>query len=81
VPPTFEEIAAQRYPIARPLFIYVKPAHVGLVAGLEDFVREYVSDRAIGEDGYLTDIGLIPLPAEELARVREAAGALGGGGR
>lgn len=81
VAPTFEEIAAQRYPVARPLFIYVKPAHVGLVAGLEDFVREYVSDRAIGEDGYLTDIGLIPLPAEELARVRQAAGALGGGGR
>jgi phosphate transport system substrate-binding protein len=80
VPPTFEDIAAQRYPVARPLFIYVKPAHVGVVAGLEEFVREYVSDRAIGEDGYLTDIGLIPLPAEELARVRRAAATLAGDG-
>ena len=80
VPPTFEEIAAQRYPVSRPLFVYVKPAHVGVVPGLLEFVREYVSDRAIGEDGYLTEIGLIPLPPEELARVRRAAAALGGNG-
>jgi phosphate transport system substrate-binding protein len=78
VAPTFESIAAGDYPVSRPLFVYVKDAHVGVVPGLGEFVREYVSERAIGEDGYLADIGLIPLPPEELARVRRAAGELGG---
>jgi phosphate transport system substrate-binding protein len=78
VAPTFEAIAAGDYPVSRPLFVYVKDAHVGVVPGLAEFVREYVSDRAIGEDGYLAEIGLVPLPADELARVRQAAGGLGG---
>jgi phosphate transport system substrate-binding protein len=73
VAPTFDNIAAQTYPVSRPLFIYVKGAHVGVVPGIEELVREYVSDRALGEDGYLPEIGLIPLPPAELQRVRQAA--------
>jgi phosphate transport system substrate-binding protein len=73
VAPTFEAIAAQEYPVSRPLFLYVKPAHAAIVPGLGDFVLELVSERAIGEDGYLADIGLIPLPPQELAEVRQAA--------
>lgn len=61
----FEEIADGNYPIARSLFFYVKSSHVGQVDGLEEFLAEFTSEDAWGEDGYLTDKGLIPLSEEE----------------
>lgn len=70
VPPTFENIASGKYPISRPLFIYVKGAHLGVIPGLKEFVTEYVSERSMGSEGYLADKGLIPLSAGEQARVR-----------
>jgi phosphate transport system substrate-binding protein len=63
---SLETISSGRYPVSRPLFVYVKRAHVGQVPGLVEFVREFVSPRAAGTDGYLADKGLIPLPAAEL---------------
>jgi phosphate transport system substrate-binding protein len=66
VVPTPETISAGEYPIARSMFLYVKRAHVGVVPGLRDFVREYVSDASMGRGGYLQDRGLIPLTAERL---------------
>ena len=53
--------------LSRPLFIYVKKAHVGVIPGINEYLAEYTSDRAMGEDGYLADKGLIPAPAEERA--------------
>jgi phosphate transport system substrate-binding protein len=70
VAPTFESIASGKYPVSRPLFVYVKKAHLGVIPGLREFVSEYISARAMGEDGYLGDKGLIPLPAAEAAKVR-----------
>ena len=70
VPPSFENIATGKYPISRPLFIYVKSAHLGVIPGLKEFVTEYVSDRSMGSEGYLADKGLIPLSTAEQARVR-----------
>ena len=70
VEPTFDNIAGQTYPVSRPLFIYIKKAHVGVIPGMQEFVDEFVSDAAAGEDGYLTDVGLIPLPPTERATVR-----------
>ena len=61
----FEEIADGNYPIARSLYFYVKKSHVGQVPGLEEFLEEFTSDDAWGEDGYLTDKGLIPLSEDE----------------
>jgi phosphate transport system substrate-binding protein len=58
--PTFENIADGSYPISRSLFFYVKEQHYDMVPGMEEFVSEFTSERAIGEDGYLTDRGLIP---------------------
>jgi phosphate transport system substrate-binding protein len=52
--------------------VYVKKAHVGLVPGLEKFAEEYVSDRAIGEDGYLAKKGLVTLPKDEAKTTRDA---------
>jgi phosphate transport system substrate-binding protein len=65
VAPEFEEIAGGDYPIARSLFFYIKKSHVGVVPGLAEFLGEFTSDDAWGEDGYLTDKGLIPLSEEE----------------
>ena len=48
--------------MSRPLFVYVKKQHVGVVPGIAEFVAEYVSDKALGEDGYLGAKGLITLP-------------------
>lgn len=67
VAPTFETIADFSYPIARPLFIYVKNAHRGVIPGLNEFVTEYVSDAALGPDGYLAERGLTPL-ADDLRK-------------
>lgn len=73
--PTFENIASGDYKVARPLFVYVKKQHVGVIPGLDKFMAEYVSDKAIGEDGYLSEKGLVTLPAEELEKVRAAVSA------
>lgn len=63
--PTFEAIADGSYPVSRPLFFYVKKAHVGTIPGIEEFLAEFTSERACGEEGYLADKGLIPMPEEE----------------
>lgn len=65
VEPTFENIAGGRYPVSRPLFFYVKKAHVGTIPGMREYVMEFMSEKAIGENGYLNDKGLIPMPKEE----------------
>jgi phosphate transport system substrate-binding protein len=74
--PTFENIAAGAYPVSRSLFFYVKNAHVGVIPGIKEFVAEFVSERAAGEEGYLADKGLIPLPADERAQTMQSATAL-----
>jgi phosphate transport system substrate-binding protein len=73
VAPTFDTIAAGEYPVARPLYFYVKKAHVGAIPGLREYLEEFTGDAASGEFGYLTDIGLIPLAADEHAAVRARA--------
>ena len=62
IEPTYETISSGKYPVSRPLFVYVKKAHVGVIPGLKEFVAEYTADKAIGEDGYLAKKGLVPLP-------------------
>jgi len=71
--PTFENIAEGEYPVSRPLYFYVKKAHVGTIPGMEGYLKEFTSDRAWGEDGYLVDKGLIPMPEDEQAEVRKRA--------
>lgn len=73
VSPTFDSIAAGDYPVSRSLYMYVKIAHVGVIDGLREYVEEFVSDAATGEDGYLADRGLIPLPLDRHNAQREAA--------
>lgn len=65
VVPSVESIAANRYPIARPLFVYFKANHVGKVKGLKQYLAELTSDKAWGEKGYLAQLGLVPMSAGE----------------
>jgi phosphate transport system substrate-binding protein len=76
VTPTYETIASGEYKVARPLFIYVKAQHVDVIPGLKDFIAEYVSDKALGEDGYLVAKGLIALPKDDLEASRKVAAEL-----
>lgn len=70
VPPTFENIAAGKYPVARSMFIYVKKAHIGVIPGIREFVAEFTSEKAMGDNGYLEKKGLIPLPKADREKVR-----------
>jgi len=76
VAPTFETIADSSYEVSRPLFFYVKNAHVDVIPGVKEFVAEFVSDKASGDEGYLADKGLIPLPTGEREQVMQQALAL-----
>jgi len=70
--PTFEGISDGSYPVSRPLYFYVKNIHVNKVPGIMEFLKEFTSDTAMGEEGYLTDKGLIPLTADKLKAVRKS---------
>jgi phosphate transport system substrate-binding protein len=76
VSPTFEAISSGKYPISRSLYFYVKKAHVGVIPGIKEFIAEFTSEKAMGDEGYLADKGLIPLPAAERTKVRKDAEAL-----
>jgi len=73
VEPTFENIASGKYPVSRPLFIYVKDAHVKSIPGIREYVAEFTSEKAIGDEGYLADRGLIPAPKAEREKSRADA--------
>ena len=70
---SYEAIADGSYKVARPLFIYMKKQHAGVIPGIQEFAAEYVSEKALGEDGYLADKGLVTLPGEEAEKSRAFA--------
>lgn len=70
--PEFENITNGKYKGARRVYVYLKKGHIGVVPGIEKFAAEYVSAKAIGEDGYLARKGLVTLPKQELEAVRKA---------
>ncbi|HEY7772339.1 MAG TPA: substrate-binding domain-containing protein [Marinagarivorans sp.] len=67
--PTFESISDGSYVVSRPLYFYAKKAHVGVIPGIEEFLAEFTNDRAWGDEGYLTEKGLIPLSSKERKRI------------
>lgn len=72
IAPNADTIASGEYAVSRPLFIYVKNAHRGVIPGLDEFLAEYVSEEAFGADGYLPERGLISLPDAEREEIRAA---------
>ena len=71
--PEFETIADGSYPISRPLFFYVKKAHVGVIPGIKEYLAEFTAEKSWGDDGYLSERGLIPMPTAERNQFANAA--------
>jgi phosphate transport system substrate-binding protein len=74
VAPSVETISSGDYPISRPLYFYVKNAHIGVIPGLKEYVEFFLSDDMAGPDGALAQYGLVPDP--ELAKTQEEASGL-----
>lgn len=72
--PSVETIASGDYPISRPLYFYLKNAHLGVIPGLKEYVEFFVSDDMAGPDGALAQYGLVPDP--ELAATQAMVSAL-----
>ena len=70
---TYDNISSGKYKGARPLFVYVKKQHVGVIPGIDKFVAEYVSSKALSKDGYLARKGLVALPKGEIDKVMAGA--------
>jgi phosphate transport system substrate-binding protein len=71
--PSVETISTGEYPVSRPLYFYVKKAHIGVIPGLKEYIQFFVSDEMAGPDGKLADYGLVPDP--ELAATQAAVDA------
>ena len=69
VNPSTETIASGEYPVSRPLYFYVKNAHLGVIPGLQEYIEFFVSDEIAGPDGPLAAYGLVSDP--ELAKTQE----------
>ncbi|WP_375623074.1 PstS family phosphate ABC transporter substrate-binding protein [Bartonella sp. TT119HLJHH] len=63
--PTVETISSGQYPVSRPLFFYIKKAHLGIISGLREYVDFFLSDQMIGPEGPLAEYGLIVSPEKE----------------
>ena len=73
VTPSTETVATGEYPVSRPLFFYVKKAHLGVIPGLQEYIDFFVSDEIAGPDGPLAEYGLVSDP--ELAATQEMVAA------
>jgi phosphate transport system substrate-binding protein len=69
--PTFEAIADGSYSVSRPLYFYVKKAHLDKIPGIREYLEEFSSEKAWGPEGYLSDKGLIPMPDPERKQFQE----------
>ena len=69
VAPSTESIATGEYPVSRPLFFYIKKAHIGVIPGLKEYAEFFISDEIAGPDGPLAQYGLVSDP--ELSATQE----------
>lgn len=72
VEPTYDNIAGGKFKGSRRMYVYAKKAHVGVIPGIDKFMAEYVSAKAMSKDGYLARKGLVALPKAEADKVAEA---------
>ncbi len=75
VVPSTESIATGEYPVSRPLYFYIKGAHIGVIPGLQEYASFFVSDEIAGPDGPLAEYGLVSDP--ELADVQATVSTAG----
>jgi len=62
VTPSTDSIASGEYPVSRPLYFYIKKAHIGVIPGLKEYAEFFVSDEIAGGDGPLAEYGLVADP-------------------
>ena len=72
IAPNAAVIADGTYPVSRPLFFYVKKAHLGVIPGLKEYVDFFMSDDMTGEGSPTSEYGLVPAPAEERDAIKAA---------
>ncbi|MEN3950710.1 substrate-binding domain-containing protein [Iodidimonas sp. SYSU 1G8] len=70
VTPSMDTIGSGEYPVSRPLFFYVKKAHLAAIPGLKQYAEFFLSEDMIGDDGMLIEKGLIPAPASQREQFR-----------
>ncbi|MBR9805283.1 phosphate ABC transporter substrate-binding protein [bacterium] len=70
--PNFESISNGDYKVSRPLYFYVKKQHVGLVPGIEEYLRAFTQESAWGDEGYLAEKGMIPLNKKKRKAIGKA---------
>jgi phosphate transport system substrate-binding protein len=61
--PSAETISTGEYPVSRPLFFYIKEAHVGVIPGLKEYAQFFMADEIAGPNGPLAQYGLVSDPA------------------
>ena len=71
VQPSTETIASGEYPVSRPLFFYIKKAHIGVIPGLKEYAQFFMADEIAGPEGPLSNYGLVSLPEGELDEVQQ----------
>ena len=72
VVPSAETIASGEYPVSRPLYFYVKKAHLGVIPGLKDYVDFFLDDQMVGPESPLAEYGLVAAPEAERQEQRDA---------
>ena len=72
VVPSVETIASGEYPVSRPLFFYVKKAHLGVIPGLKEYVEFFLDDQMVGPESPLAAYGLVAAPDAEREAARKA---------
>lgn len=74
VEPSFDSIADGQYKASRALYFYVKHNHIGVVPGIEEYMKEWTKHWT--DDGVLADAGMIPLPEEEMSEMKSRISSL-----
>jgi len=72
VVPSEATIETGKYPVSRPLYFYIKDAHVGVIPGLLEYAQYHLSPQVSGPGSPLDKAGLIPLNAKERAEVAKS---------
>ncbi len=74
VTPSTETIASGEYPVSRPLFFYIKKAHIGVIPGLQEFAEFFVADEIAGPSGPLATYGLVSDPELSATQAKVGTG-------
>lgn len=70
--PTPKTISSGQYPISRSLFFYIKNSHTKKIPAINEYIKMFMSEDMIGDDGILSEMGLIPLDDKRRKNIRNS---------